>query len=150
MNVSDRVIGRVSGDYVGYRHSAELVISVRLDSEDRVRETTDHRYVATYKRLGISAGVWNRQRTDFVCCGQIRDALDNMVLYAPGWDAQKVQRLGEIWDAWHLNELNAGCVHQVDNRDVCPETGYMYGHAWLLRELPADIEDEVEAMFARS
>lgn len=35
--------------------------------------------------------------------------------YAPGWDAAKVARLVEVWEAWHLNAMRAGCEHQRAN-----------------------------------
>ena len=158
MRVEDMVIGRVSGDYAGYRNSAELVVSVSVQRIDTPQETTDHRTLDGVTRLSISAGVWNRARTDFLIGGQCRDALDNMVSYAPGWNRRKVRRLGEIWDAWHLNDAQAGCDHQVPvmeqdryGRTVpslsrtppCPVTGYKYGHAWLARELPDAIIEEI-------
>jgi hypothetical protein len=31
--------------------------------------------------------------------------------------------------------------------DHCPETGYRYGTAWLVRELPPEVETEIKALF---
>lgn len=150
MKVEDRVIGRVSGEYAGYRNSAELVIDVRIMYRDKTFETTDHRWVHGVLVLAISMGVWNRAKTDFIICGQGIEALDNMVSYAPGWNRAKVQRLKEIWKEWHLNDMNAGCIHQDDDHLVCTETDppYKLGSAWLARELPDEIIAEVTAMFA--
>jgi hypothetical protein len=142
----DAVIGRVSGEYAGYRNSAELVVSVRVEKSRGIAETTDHDLTWNPLRLSISAGVRNRQKTDFIMVGQIRDALDNMVSYAQGWDAQKVARLREIWDMWHLNDMNAECVHQSKaNHETC-ENGYEWGTAWLVRELPEAIVLELQEM----
>src|SRR5438309_7349016 len=94
----DMPIGRVSGEYAGYAHSAALVIRAAVtDKEwDRPKHTTAHGEITQAKELSISAGVWNTRKTDFVTCGQITDALGHMVSYAPGWSAVKVRRLAEI------------------------------------------------------
>lgn len=72
------------------------------------------------------------------------------------------RRLVELADRWHLNTLRAGCAHQAPtvkrllasgtpHRDLldevppCPETGYRYGHAWLVEPLPDEILVELEA-----
>lgn len=143
----DAVIGRVSGEYAGYKNSAELVISVRVErTHNDFAETVEHDLIENPLRLSISAGVWNRQKTDFIIAGQAREALDNMVSYAEGWDAAKVARLKEIWAEWHLNDMNAACVHQSgDNHETC-EMGYRYGTQWLVRELPTAIADELQSM----
>lgn len=150
MNVRYRVIGRVSGEYAGYRNSAELTVDARIVHREGTFQTTDHRIVDGTDMIAISAGVWNRSKTDYIICGQCRDALDNMVSYAPGWDVRKVQRLAQIWDEWHLNDMQAGCIHQDDDHRVCTEVDppYTWGSAWLVREVPAEIIAELEAMFA--
>lgn len=149
MHVKDLPIGRVSGAYAGYRRSADLVISVSLEVRRGAFKTTDHREISQLTELSISGGVWNRAHTDFIECGQIRDALDNMVSYAPGWSPPKIMRLRAIWDEWHLNGLNASCSHQTagNNSEPCPVTGYKWGSAWLSRELPASIITELTEMF---
>lgn len=45
-------------------------------------------------------------------CGQCADALTRVVDLAPGWSRAQVKRLRETWDAWHLNDMRAGCEHQ--------------------------------------
>jgi hypothetical protein len=45
-------------------------------------------------------------------CGQIVMSGLSVEEYAPGWDAEKVQRFAEVWDHWHLNDMRAGCEHQ--------------------------------------
>jgi hypothetical protein len=146
----DYTIGRVSGEYVGYKRSAELVVSVEVTNYTwgTPRHTIAHGEVTQAQELTISAGVWNTPKTDFVTCGQITDALDHMVSYAPGWNAVKVKRLAEIWNHWHLNAMHAGCINQAgDNHEPCPETGYKWGSEWLVEPLPADIADELREMF---
>lgn len=43
------------------------------------------------------------------CTGDVRAVED----FAPGWDAAKRDRLCAIWDAYHLNDMTAGCEHQI-------------------------------------
>lgn len=50
-------------------------------------------------------------------CGQIQDHLD-VTVYADGWDAEKVAKLREVWNKWHLNDMRAGCEHQRANWDI--------------------------------
>lgn len=142
----DAVIGRVSGEYAGYKNSAELVVSVSVRSVKGVRQTVEHNEIENPLRLSISMGVWNRSKTDFIIAGQGRDALDNMVSYAEGWDSARVARLSEIWAEWHLNDMQAGCSNQsADNHDTCI-MGYEWGTAWLVKPLPVSIVEELHNM----
>jgi hypothetical protein len=66
-------------------------------------------------------------------------------------------RLAAVTEEWHLNGMSAGCSHQtvvyedsrggqrpsLERTKPCPETGYKYGSAWLVKPLPAEIEQEV-------
>lgn len=49
-------------------------------------------------------------------CGQIDMSIDADYIaaleYAPGWDRESVTRFVEVWGAWHLNDMRAGCEHQ--------------------------------------
>lgn len=42
----------------------------------------------------------------------------DFVSFAPGWDQESVDKLWEIWDRWHLNDMRAGCVHQRAEYDL--------------------------------
>lgn len=42
-------------------------------------------------------------------CGQIVDAVRKC---ATTWDHDVLLRFCDVWDAWHLNDMRAGCVHQ--------------------------------------
>lgn len=56
-------------------------------------------------------------------CGQIRDELAHTKADTP-WNAEMIAELGEIWDAWHLNDMRSGCEHQRaegwDKRPIDP------------------------------
>lgn len=32
---------------------------------------------------------------------------------APGWDRATIKKFFDVWDKWHLNDMKAGCAHQV-------------------------------------
>lgn len=83
-------------------------------------------------------------------CGQILDELrDDVDRYLPDWDAQKLDRLVQIWRKWHLNDLHAECIHQEERGEnwgnnpsaVCPECGWKLGHGWCSREVPKEVID---------
>ncbi len=49
-------------------------------------------------------------------CGQIvMDMNLEKITPANGWTKESIKRLIEIWNAWHLNDMNARCEHQRAN-----------------------------------
>jgi hypothetical protein len=89
---------------------------------------------------------------------------------APGWTLASVERLLELWDRWHLNDMRAGSPAQeawlranpvsfkypeshyekasaaLADAGLNPDAdGYRYGHAWNREEIPADVVAEIEA-----
>lgn len=100
-------------------------------------------------------------------CGQIVMSEWDIKEYAPGFDRAQELRLREIWDTWHLNDMQAGSPAQtawlkanpINDRmehytKACaglasaglnPDPDfihngkpYSYGHDWLRVEVPAD------------
>ena len=77
-------------------------------------------------------------------CGQIIGPHmyddDYIVEWAPGWSKWKFEELLDIWQTYHLNDMQAGCQHQWDSRPPvgaeCPECGYRYGSKWNYRPIP--------------
>jgi hypothetical protein len=83
-------------------------------------------------------------------CGQIDMYEWHFTLYAPGWDAESVKKLRDIWQRWHLNDMRAGCQHQREEerkgrkwaiREECPDCHYRYGTQWLHETVPQDVID---------
>jgi hypothetical protein len=85
---------------------------------------------------------------------------------------KKTQRMAQIWERWHLNDMRAGCEHQRAEdwgkervsetgklscwvypnehpkgvlMKPCPVCGYKFGSAWLIEELPSDIVTEIRS-----
>jgi hypothetical protein len=128
----------------------------------RQHETTDHRLVSGVKGVALAGEIYEYRHREMSGAGQIVNTLVNVETFAPGWDAGKVARLRELWEAWHLNDMKAACDHQtvvyetdrfgLDRPSLtltkpCPETGYQFGTKWLVKELPADVEAELREMF---
>lgn len=62
-------------------------------------------------RLSISGVVNPTKSGDADQCGQCIDALRE-VSYDGDIDAPTRQRLADVWERWHLNDMRAGCEHQ--------------------------------------
>lgn len=150
-------IGKV--DYIGNGRKNNLVeVEIKISEKEKG------------KCLSIVGSIWNNRMSDIYTGGQIQDTLKELFP-----DNSKVQRLVEIWDRWHLNDINAGCEHQRKlgwGREQvvhdgykqwtghlyesqhpkgvlckpCPECGYKYGTQWLYEKLPQEIIDELLSM----
>jgi hypothetical protein len=142
-------LGYVNGEGWGYKRNLKVSASIRVNQRSGSFQTIDHGTVTDCLVLAVSFGVWNTRLTDYVSCGQIDD-LGSFVKYAPGWDSDKVTDLRNMWSRWHLNDMRAGCSHQDRNAGLgspaCPETGYKYGHAWLVESLPLCVLFRVATM----
>jgi hypothetical protein len=106
--------------------------------------------------LSISGSIWNSKKTDWVSGGQIHDTLKTI----PELKNNKLlQEICKIWEEYHLNDMQAGCEHQRSNPyfnkpyneiedKVCPECGYVYGSAWLTKEIPADVLKRIQEIIS--
>jgi hypothetical protein len=171
LNVRDLYVGRVSGADYGYRRNLKVSIDLQIGTARGLHTGTEHTETGLYGQRGhklltdpltfsMSASVWNTRLTDCVQCGQCCEVLDDLVSFAPGFDAEKAGRLVNLWQAWHLNNMSAGCSEQAPlyrdgryGREVdlsatprCSQTGYRYGRSWLTRELPSGFADEVRSL----
>jgi hypothetical protein len=101
--------------------------------------------------VSIVGNVWQRTRRDIESGGQIQDhILDDVATWIV--PREKVARLAELWNRWHLNHMRAACEHQRERGETwqthpsaqCPECGYKLGHAWLYEPIPADVLAELQ------
>jgi hypothetical protein len=115
---------------------------------------------------------WDGQRLSITgtegrdSCGQIIMRPWNFQTYATGYSAETVQQLRDIWEKWHLNDMQAGSpaqtafleanpVSRADHYTAATEAlkaaglnpdlnylhkgkPYKYGSAWLFVEVPAE------------
>lgn len=82
-------------------------------------------------------------------CGQVTEKLQQLQRLESGWTVQDVVKLAEIWDEWHLNDMQAACAHQTQGADSppCPITGYKWGHEWLIKSLPYKVFEWISDHF---
>ncbi len=102
-------------------------------------------------------------------CGQIdvdyahRNPKDNdprytefkhLVKFAPGWTEDLWFDLLDIWERWHLNDMNAECEHQRARGEtwetnplaICPDCGYKLGSAWQYEPLPDSVVNFIRSL----
>ena len=136
---------------IDYNGTGRKVNAVTIDVE--LKETEKG------KVFTMSAGVWNSKRTDYICCGQMCDELP--LLYP---NNKLVKRLVQIWEKYHLNNLNAGTERQekaiynagkekagyTEQGEYLKSIGlyfdgdYEYGSKWIFRPIPENIIEEIE------
>jgi hypothetical protein len=150
------VLGMLKPDYGVYGERVELKLELRTRTGEY--NTIDHRTITEYTELAISGDIFKGRNmvAGGQCTDSIRDVTKFKKLFVP---AKNVERIVEIWDRWHLNSLNAGCIHQnnvsfgthyKENAEIetkkCP-LNYKYGSNWLIEELPKEIENEIKRLF---
>jgi hypothetical protein len=158
LNAKDITVGYVpASEYYSQNARRSLRVTVTVGMEALTRqdeyETTDHRKVTRPLDFSITTAVWNWNGTDWVAGGATVEPLRHLVKLAPGFTQSDIDGLLEL-SKHHLSGMRPGCVHQqdvmvpedvpqherahwmLDNAPACPETGYKWGHAWLLETLP--------------
>ena len=108
-----------------------------------------------YEVFSMSGNIWNNRKTDIICGGQ---CCEDFIEFFP--NNKPLKRLIEIWNEWHLNDLNAGTRKQkealknfkgdyikqcefLESKNLLIDNAYIYGTAWLLNPLPIEIKNEI-------
>jgi hypothetical protein len=157
----------VRDGYIGWQPSARgrgkdyIFVDIALRNGKR-STTIEHASVEEYLSLSICGTIWatrNRTNRDCDSAGQIERYIHpTLVTPALGITQQDIKRLRRTWERWHLNDMRPNCDHQekvspppadLATIPACPETGYRYGHAWLLEPLPAEVEAWVREFAAK-
>lgn len=95
------------GTLHGYdNYTVKITATVREATGSRVDDPFGE--PVTGQELSIS-GECGRDRQSGSSFGQIVDTLRNFT-------DEKIQRLCDIWDEWHLNAMTSGCVHQLEEQ----------------------------------
>jgi hypothetical protein len=71
---------------------------------------------------------------------------NHLIRFNTGWDERIWYKFLEVWNLYHLNNLQAGCEHQRKlgwgNESIgkpCPTCGYKYGTKCLRIDVPEDV-----------
>lgn len=148
---------------------------VFVEVEKEVKSTTaflsvEHESLTEFTGLAISGWTVRYRSNTTNSAGQIVDSLVGMTEFADGWTEADVTSLRRIWRMWHLNDMQAGCAHMnkreaqkayasverpwtmkdadLPSAMICPETGYRYGSAWLVKTVPAEVWAELDRLAA--
>ena len=129
-------------------------------------------------KLSISGAIGPKRNGDCTgSCGQwIMSAKPDEIEPGKGWDAETVREFLQVWDKWHLNDMQAGSPDQTAElekhkfpgypvnhfewaqgvlRDagLQPDKGYLhegkpyyYGTAWLTVSVPDDALEFLRAL----
>lgn len=131
--------------------------------------TCNRRHISVYARIKYESGRLSicgvegtlSSGNALGSCGQIsQPKIEN---YASGWTLEKVSKLWQVWDRWHLNDVRAGSPKQekflrehpvkavypdfhydkasdaLKEAGLNPDNGYTYGSAWLTEEVPEGV-----------
>ncbi len=74
--------------------------------------------------------------------------------YADGWTSELWLDFLDVWQKWHLNDMQAACEHQralgwtyaTHAGQDCPECGYRIGSAWLTVDVPESVLDFLSSL----
>lgn len=146
-----------------------LVVEARLylsTPEGRTHQTVNHGSITDPWRLSLMGDVrrLSNGRWTYDSTGQVHRYLPEVTDFAApgengaglGWDAGRRDALHRIWQDWHLNDCRAACSHmppdaharwEAREKVVCPETGYEYGSAWLVKPLTGEVLIALAGMF---
>jgi len=61
-------------------------------------------------------------------CGQINPISPRHIIFAPGWNLEKLHLLNIIWDKYHLNDIKAGNHIQTDYLNALESQGWKYNY----------------------
>ncbi len=117
-NVGGEPVVAFIRDFTGRRSKHKVTLKIKLETE----KGKDQKGVdgITYENpltLSISDSIWQRDESDSMSGGQgqdtLREALDDGKLeVGNGISNSEFEKLLDIWDRWHLNDLKAGTSRQ--------------------------------------
>lgn len=145
--------------YTGIKNTGKkMYVELTIKEEHKEKKTTALETVTDYKTLSMcGTGGQNRE--------EIADINSYKELFITVADLNTII---QIWDKWHLNDMNAGTEkqtafimewekdHKYNYTAVCKalkkvglyeDNGYKYGHAWLVEIIPDEVITEITAIF---
>jgi hypothetical protein len=103
------ILGKIDYNQTGRKINL-VTLEIELKFENSNKKTIDLVKVnEPYEVFTMSGNVWNNRKTDIICDGQ---CCDDFIEFFP--NNKPLKRLIEIWNEWHLNDLNAGTRKQKE------------------------------------
>lgn len=164
-------------DNAGNPARAEVTVTLEIRPAQAIGRglTVEHEPIPPDALAVSLVGARRRGRVDDGG-GQIVDDLrDPERQPLDGLEVADLDRIADLWDRWHLNEMRAACAHMPRTLDdlarIAPaglpqrygkpdvvgwaiehvrcaaDTGYRYGTAWLYEPVPGETLDELRAYF---
>lgn len=147
--------------FLGRTPDGERVyVTIRLYHRSGHYQTTDHTPIGAYDELSITGEVYRPRARTVSAAGQVRAEIRAVLAgkLAPGVSEADVRAIVSAL-RYHLNGLQAGCVHvkpvgkdineRLTRTPACPLSGYRYGSAWLVDTLPDGLIDRLREICGR-
>lgn len=135
-------------------------LTIELRHHNNTVETIRHDEMIGYKTLSFTGSLISKYGSivydrGIRSLGQNYGDLLDITKPAEGFTRADVERIYELWQELHLNDMQSHCAHQDraikwDTVDPCSVTGYRAGSAWLLNPLSEDLINETFALITRS
>ncbi|MFI0967148.1 hypothetical protein ACH4S8_38040 [Streptomyces sp. NPDC021080] len=140
--------------FVGTTAAGERVLMTgEIRHADQTSTTVTHEDIEAPATLSLTSDVFTGKKNigrNHVVSGATLEHLGRITRPAPGFTLEEARELHDL-GKWHLNDMRPACAHMevpegktgtelLDMGIVCLETGYKWGHSWLVEPLPADVE----------
>lgn len=135
------------------KEGEKFYVTIQLRDHEGQAQTVTHESLTGYKTLSFTGVLTTKYGSaayerGWVSCGQNDHYLLEITEPAKGFTLKSIQRLHQLWNELHLNDMNSHCAHQDkaikwDVVEPCSFTGYKAGTAWLLNPLDEKLVDEV-------
>ena len=163
-------IGWIKPKFFGLDNMAcRVVVEIEIEKRFCTQKDLWLKEVKNPERLSICGDIYYGKK--WFQGGQInnviRNALEQNAFMRLKIPRESLEKLLEIWEEWHLNDLRAYCIHQkpiiqrikketpellasglerykklkqIPELKQCPECGYEYGSAWLYEPIPKEVK----------
>jgi len=104
-------------DFTGTRSRHKVSMDIELKHEDKSQKGVDGEEYHNPLVLSISDSIWQRDESDILTGGQGQDELrkalkEHKLEIGNGISNKEFEKLLDIWDNYHLNDMKAGTARQ--------------------------------------
>jgi len=155
-----KIKNKKSNEFYIVEISARIRVATRKDWENLKEDK--------FTNLSITGSLFysngSKKNPDFITFGQINTALREIQKDVQWIFPTRLNKVLEIWDEYHLNDLQAGTKRQTELLKILEaeklkydeklkilkknglevDQGYKYGSEWLAKRIPEKILEELE------